>query len=459
MRTKTVSQMYLNLILPSSSTKVVAAYREKYGLLNELLVANPTVLDLVHGDFCQWLSSSNKGRESLYTSEEILRILVVMFVEQDSYRKVVIRIENSDFLRSFVGLGFQKPMMDFTFVGKAFAALSESTWQAVNKSLAQYATENAWISGEKLRTDTTAYEANIHYPTDSSLLWDSFRVLTRVLRRTQKDFPELGLNHRYHDKKAKKLAFYIARNARSRNKGKQRAVKRAYHTLIERVQWIAEVSKDAQNRLDSLKRLDAREIELELYTPIVEKIVEQTKRRIIKGESVPASEKIYSLFEEHTELLIRGKAGKPVEFGHKVLIAQTGEKFISHYRVMPKRKEDTELIEATLAAHSDLFGRMPGLLAADKGFYKSVQQLKELEKKIATVSICKKGRRTQAEEEREHGDAFREGQSFRAGVEGTISVLKRAFKLNRCLFKGYKNFASSVGCAVFCHNIVLLTQR
>ena len=149
-----------------------------------------------------------------------------------------------------------------------------------------------------------------------------------------------------------------------------------------------------------------------------------------------------------------GYGGKPVEFGHKVLIAQTGEKFISHYRVMPEREEDTALIDETLTAHSDLFGRLPDTLAADKGFYESTQQLAELEKKIKTVSICKKGRRTQAEEEREHGDAFREGQSFRAGVEGTISVLKRAFKLNRCLFKGYKNFASSVGCVVFCHNLV-----
>ena len=170
MRTKSVTQMYLDFVLPSSPTKVVAAYRRKYGVLNDLLLANPAVLDLVHADFCQWLSESDTGRESRYTSEEILRALVVMFVEGDSYRDVVVRIENSDFLRSFVGLGFLKPMMDFSFLGKAFAALSEETWHSVNQSLAQYAKDEAWITGEKLRTDTTAYEANIHYPTDSSLL-------------------------------------------------------------------------------------------------------------------------------------------------------------------------------------------------------------------------------------------------------------------------------------------------
>ena len=456
MRTKSVRQLYLDFVLPSSSTKVVAAYRAKYASINGLLLANPLVLDLVHADFCRWLSRSDKGRESLYTSEEILRALVVMFVEGDSYRDVSVRIENSEFLRGFLGLGFFKPMMDFSFVGKAFAALSEATWQAVNDALAQYAQGKAWITGEKLRTDTTAYESNIHWPTDSSLLWDSFRVLSRVLGRVQRELPELGLKHRYHDKKVKKLAFYIARNAKSASKATQRQVKRTYGTLIDRVRWIAGVSNDVRQRL---RHTLFGAPELDHYTPIVERIIDQAQRRVFDGEAVPAGEKVYSLFEEHTELLKRGKAGKDVEFGHKVLIAQTGEKFISHYRVMPVREEDGDLLNGTIQAHRGLFGHMPSTLATDKGFYKSVKQLADIEQEIETVSICKKGRRTKAEEEREHGDAFQDGQRFRAGVEGTISVLKRAFKLNRCLFKGFNHFATSVGCAVFCHNLVLLAQR
>jgi hypothetical protein len=145
---KTVRQKYLDFELPSSPTKVVAAYRKKYGALNALLLANPAVLELVHSAFCQWLSISEKGRCSGYTLEEILRCLVVMFVEQDSYREVAVRIENSDFLRSFVGLGFAKPMLDFSFVGKAFAALSAEILHAVNQSLAWLAKRKAWIRGE-----------------------------------------------------------------------------------------------------------------------------------------------------------------------------------------------------------------------------------------------------------------------------------------------------------------------
>ena len=455
MRTKTVTQMYLNETSPSSATKTVAAYHEKYAALNELLLANRPVLDLVHADFSLWLSTSGEGRASGYTSEEILRVLVVMFVEGDSYRDVVVRIASSEFLRGFVGLGFYKPMMEFSFVGKAFAALSEKTWQAVNLSLAAHAKAQELITGGKLRADTTAYEANIHYPTDSSLLWDGFRVLTRVLRALQKELPELGLSHRYHDKKVKKLAFFIARNAKSTSKATQRKVKKTYRTLIDRVAWIAGVSAEAQELLAIAGLEDP---ELAHYTPLVLRVVDQAERRIFQGEVVPAGEKLYSIFEEHTELLVRGKAGKAVEFGHKVLIAQTGKKIISHYRVMPEREEDKDLVDETLKAHRGLFGAPPGTLAADKGFYESTKRLEELRKEIETVSICKKGRRTEEEEAREHGEAFKDGQRFRAGVEGSISVLKRAFKMNRCLFKGFKNFAASVGCAVFCHNLVLLAK-
>lgn len=456
MRTKSLTQMYLDMTLPSSPNKIVAAYRAKYGALNDLLLANPEVLDLVHADFCRWLSTSASGRGAKYTSEEILRALVVMFVEGDSYRDVVVRIENSEFLRSFVGLGFCKPMMDFSFVSKAFAALSEDTWQAVNASLAQYARDEDWITGERLRTDTTAVETNIHYPTDSSLLWDGFCVLARLLRGIQKERPELGLKHRYHDRKVKKLAFYIARNAKSTSARTRRRVNATYRRLIDRVAWIAGIAEESLQRL---RLFHFGEPELGHYTPIVLRILDQAERRIFGGEVVPAGEKVYSLFEEHTELLVRGKAGKPVEFGHKVLIAQTGEKFISHYVVMPRREEDKDLLDAALDAHRELFGEAPEMLAADKGYYESVEQLARLGKKIKTVSICKKGRRTEAEEAREHGEDFRDGQRFRAGVEGSISVLKRAFKLNRCLFKGFKNFAASVGCAVFCHNLVLLAQQ
>jgi len=133
---------------------------------------------------------------------------------------------------------------------------------------------------------------------------------------------------------------------------------------------------------------------------------------------------------------------------------------------LPKQQADKDLLDETIKAHRKIFGKAPEVLAADKGFYESREQIKKLSNKIETVSICKKGRRTEEEGRRESTVAFKAGQRFRAGIEGTISVLKRAFKsvrldseLDRCLFKGFKNYAASLGCAVFCHNLVLLAGQ
>jgi len=453
MRIQAFRQQYLDFTRPSS-VKVVKEYCAKYEAIGELLEANPELVCLAHEDFSTHLSESQKGRESGFTSEEILRALVVMFMEQDSYRDVVVRIDNSEFLRSFVGLGV-KPMMDFTFLSKAFSALSDRTWKAMNETLACYAEQEEKISGARLRADTTVYETNIHYPTDSSLLWDGFRTLARELKQIQREWPELELRHRFHTKKVKKLAYFISRNSKSRKKRTQFRVKSAYRKLVERVRWIVRVSAEAR---DKLAGIGGDASELERYEPTVQRIIYQAYQRVFAGVKLSADEKVYSLFEEHTELLKRGKAGKPIEFGHKVLVAQSGEKFITHYRTLPQREEDSNLLEETLESHHRLFGQAPEVLAGDRGFYASSQQLDTLGEEIETVSIHKQGRRTARELQRESTEAFKAGQRFRAGSEGSISVLKRAFKLNRCLFKGFKNFAASVGCAVFCHNLVMLTR-
>ena len=409
---------------------------------------------MAHRDLAKHLSTSRRGREAKYTSEEILRALVVMFLEGDSYRDVVVRIEESGFLREFVGLGI-KPMMDFTFLSKAFGCLSPETWEAINRRLTTYAVEQKKVSGEKLRVDTTAVETNIHYPTDASLLWDSYRTLVRILRYARAEYPWICTENRFHDRKAKRRYSFISRNGKSLSKRTQRKVKTAYRELIDDVKRVLEISNTVAELLGNR---DLFTLELFHYHPLVEMVIDQAERRVFGGEMLPADEKLYSLFEEHTELIMRGKARKPVEFGHKVFLAQTKEKYISQYRVIEAQTADKDLLKDLLEAHDKAFDGLPKVLAADKGFYESAKALRDLEERIETVSIAKKGRRTTEETEREHTKAFRLGQRFRAGIEGAISVLKRGYKLGRCLFKGIRNFASSIGCAVFCHNLVVLTR-
>ncbi len=455
MRKKILEQEYLDYS-NKSTLKVVREYRAKYDGIGLTLEANSKILDIAHEDFSKFLSKSEYGRRG-FTSEQILRSIIVMFIEEKSYRDAVIMVENSEYLRNFIKLG-NKTMMDFTFLCKAYSVLSEDTWKTINEALSGYAKKEKKITEEKLRLDTTAYETNIHYPTDSSLLWDSYRTLARVMRNASDEMRSVGLVQRFHTKKVRKLALFISRNGDKKDRRVQQKLKSTYKKMIERVKWIVSVGEVAMRLLSQRLDLTGTVAELKHYLPITGKIIGQAERRVLLGEQVPSGEKVYSLFEEHTELIKRGKARKPIEFGHKVLLAETGEKFIIHYETMPKQRADKELIEASLKTHAKVFRCRPEVLAGDKGFYESREQLENLEKKIDTVSICKKGRRTEEEDHRESTKEFKDGQRFRAGIEGTISVLKRAFKLGRCFFKGFKNFASSVGCAVFCHNLVMLAR-
>jgi IS5 family transposase len=438
----------------SSSLKVVQEYRLKYDNLSQILDGNPNLLLLAHQDWATLLSRSKEGRSGKFTSEQLLRALMVMFLEEEDYRGVVIRLSHDDFLRHFVRLT-SGAVMDFTFLNRAMGILSVKTINEMHQVLNQYAVTQNKISGEKQRMDTTVYETNIHYPTDSSLLWDSFRTVARLVRNLQSELPQLELHHRFHDKKVKKRFTYIGRNASSTSKATQRKVKQQYRQLIERVGWIHRVGQGA---LQKTQAIGYAVPELSHYLPLVEKIIEQADKRVLQGLTASADEKLYSLFEEHTELIQRGKAGKAVEFGHKLLISQTNEKYIHHYQVLEKRREDKDLLEPALEAHKALFGDYPDLLATDKGFYESRGQLASLHEKIRVVSICKKGRRTETEEAHEKSQDFVDGQRFRAGVEGSISVLKRVFNLGKCFFKGFKNYAASVGLALLCHNLVLLTK-
>jgi IS5 family transposase len=453
-RTKMMHQEYLDFEKESSPLKVVREWEEKYEGIDRVLRESPRVLELAHGDLSR-LSQSRKGRSSKYTSEEILRALIVMFVEGDDYRGAVIRIEGSPYLREFVGIRDVKPMMDFTFLSRAVGVLGEKTVMAMNEALAREAVRSEKISGKKLRGDTTVVETNIHFPTDAWLLWDCYRVLARELKRVQKGVNGLKVRHRFHTKKVKRDYLFISRHSRSESKRRRREVKSRYRRLIQRVRWISMVCAEIREQLPSWS---LEEPELARWEILTDSVIDQAERRVLHGLQVPCNEKVYSIFEEHTELIMRGKARKPLEFGHKVVLAQTEEKFISQYEVLRQNQTDQALVDPILASHRKTFGKDPESMSLDQGFYESPEQLAELRKTIKTVSIRKKGKLTEEERALQSHEEFKAGQRFRAGIEGSISVLKRAFKLARCLFKGFKNYAVGVGLAVLCYNLVLLTR-
>jgi transposase, IS5 family len=432
--------------------KVVRDYRARYRAISQVLDRNPEILALVHEDLQKLSQGDSKGRGGDYTSENILRALLVQHLEGLPFRDTVIRIGGDPFLQDFLRMR-KRAVMDFTFLDKCFLVIRPETWRRVNELLGQYAVANAGIDPGIIRTDTTVVETNIHYPTDAWLLWDTWRVASRLLKRARKIDPA-SCPHRFHDRKIKRLYLYVTRYLSSKSKSRQRKVKSEFRKLIERTARIVEIAGEFTARSASAGDLGLAAVALELksYLAAMKTVVATARRAQLEGETVPASERVFSLFEQHTELIKRGRRSKPTEFGHKVLLSQTRQKFITDYEVYEHQEPDCDLTESVIQRHETLFAKRPKVLAADKGFCPEKTKFEELAKLVGTLAIP---RRMQDFVDK----VLAHWQAFRAGIEGTISGLKRAFRLVRCFFRGFKGFASAVGLGVFSHNLIVLANR
>jgi IS5 family transposase len=434
--------------------KEVVDFQKRYDRIDHLLDENPAILEAIHADLAR--PCSEAGRQSTFSSEQFLRMIVVKVIEGLVLRDVIIRVSDSDFLRNFTRI-FSGTMMGFTELQSAIKSITPATWEKINTLLLRYARKNKKISGKRLRVDSTVCETNIHYPTDASLMWDSFRVASRLMQQIVIAEPNLSMGNRFHYKKVKRLFTFIATHSGKKRSG--RALRRSTIKLIKKIDLVCVTARFfvRNAREKGMASIEAPGLvqQMQEKIPLMEQVA-ACARRAYNGETVPASDRIFSIFEPHTELLKRGKARKPVEFGHMVSIGQTAEKFISFYCVEEQSRHDIKVGDDALRKHKKTFGAYPKQFTADKNYYGGPAHLEKWEKRIPTYAVGKKGRRDEAETEREHSVLFRLLQKFRAGCEGSISVLKRMFGLYRCLFHGFKSFSSSIGSIIFCHNLVVL---
>lgn len=445
-----------------ATLKLTDEYHQRYRRIDELLGQVPEILQRVHADLRKALERVNRkrARRCRYTSDNVLRLSIAQIIEGASLREIVVRVDDSTFLREFCCFGPDR-MMGHTLFCSLRNAIRPQTWKAINQMLAKHAIREGRITGDELRVDTTACETNIHYPADSSLLWDVYRTFARLIRAARELDPSIAANRRLHAKTAKRYYTAIHRavgkNTRAEN------LKPQYEALVGLVEAVLGIGQEAAiSLLRKRKALgmvaDSLAGDLEHFLVLGARVVDQTKRRVLQGERVPNDDKLFSIFEPHTELLKRGKAGKPIEFGHMVLFAQTPEKFISDYEACKKKPIEHALVDGILDRHAKLFEARPSVFAADKGFYESAEKLAELEGTVDVVAIGKKGKRTPLEDVREHSLAFKLGQAFRAGIEGTISFVKRCLRLHRCFNKGWAHYAATIGATVFAHNLLILAR-
>jgi len=457
--------------------KITECYYGKYDRIDAILAGHPELVDLLHRDIAEPLDcerAPDATGEDCYkcSSETVLRIVICQIIEGCSLREIVVRIDDSDFLRHFVRV-YNDPMIDYSTFCRLRNRIEPETWKQINQTLAQTAVDQGDISGDRTRLDTTAVETNIHWPCDSSLLGDCYRTLARLVEWMRSLDPNLVDGRRLQRRKVKRLVQKIARRSRGKTanaEARGEALKPLYAQLITLVYKLnvrcEDIIRDSVGNLarqaypDALRDLIAECMgKMIHFRSLTDQVMKQAHQRVIEGRQVSNGQKLFSIFEPHTELLIRGKAGKPIEFGHMIQIQQVAEKFITHYDVFPDKPVEHELVEPAIARHRELFGDYPEQLTADKGYYASVEQLAALREKIDLVAVNKKGKRSKEEEQRESDPFFRYAQRFRAGVEGTISYLKRVLGLARCYAKGWTHYAATVGAAIFVHNLLILIRE
>jgi transposase, IS5 family len=240
----------------------------------------------------------------------------------------------------------------------------------------------------------------------------------------------------------------------------QAAMQEAYASLIAVAKQSVAQAKRVRGALGEREEARVKQLcqELDAVVPRVQQVIRQAERRVIAGERVPAKEKLVSLFEPHTQIVKRGKAGRVVEFGRKVLLDEVEGGMISGYRILPEPGSDAPYLKASLENHQERFGRAPRLLAGDRGFYSPGNEALAKARGVKRVAIPYAGKAPPERVQEEKQRWFRTGYRFRAGIEGRISVAKRRFGLDCCRDHGEAGMGRWVGWGVVTSNLVQIAR-
>lgn len=393
--------------------------------------------------------------------EVILRLLAIKHRYNWSYEGTIRFVNDSLVLRWFCRIYLHRICTDKTLLRWA-NLIQPETLRLFSRRLSTIARELKLTRGRKLRTDGTVVETNIHHPTDSSLLADGVRVLSRLIKWGQailQDTTQLmAKSFRDRNRSARSAARRIYESTRRRGEAAQASVRKAYQRLVSITQksvgqaW--QVLAVLEDRRD--EQTQKLKSSLEQFVSRVEQVIFQAKRRVFEGEKVPASEKTVSIFEPHTDIICRGKANKPVEFGHKVWLDEVDGGIVSNHRILEGNPSDKHQWKPSLDHHVELFGRPPYQASADRGVYSAANEAYAEKIGVKRVILPKPGHKSEARRQHERQPWFRRCRRFHAGVEGRISVLKRKHGLDRCLYQGDDGFGRWMGLGVIAGNLAVM---
>jgi transposase, IS5 family len=408
-------------------------------------------------------ATATDGRPSTPV-EVILRMLVVKHLYGWSFPQTAHYVSDSLVLRQFCRV-YVAPVPDQSTLNRWAQLIQPATLHRMLDRLVHLACQLKVTQGRKLRLDGTVVETNIHHPTDSTLLNDGVRVLSRALGKAKRllrpgtPLPPEALTDCTQQARAQMQR--IMEVARQKGEDAAERLKTTYRTLLHLTATVVTRAQQVQATLVAQATASAHQVAARIaqYVPRVERVIAQTTRRILQGEQVPASEKIVSLFEPDTAIIRKGKPGKPTEFGRGVWLDEVDGGIISRYAVLDGNPDEKAQLPPSLDHHLQQFGHPPALLTGDRGVHSAANERYATTQGVTEVVLPKPGKKSAKRLAYERQEWFQAGRNWRAGIEGRISGLKRRHRLDRCRYRGTAGMERWVGLGVIAHDLHVVAKH
>lgn len=391
--------------------------------------------------------SNERGRKGM-SAEQVVRVMVVKQLTKVSYEKLSYLLLDSRGYDEFCGLPKGKRFSASTLQSNV-SRLRAETLELINRGMMKLAKDEGIEKGEKLRADTTNVETDIYSPTDSSLLGDTNRVLIRLMKQAHKEY---GIKFTNHGRRAKKRVYAILYAKKNGNR------ETLYRDLLKVTGWTLNSARQMAAELRSRNdgKADAIAAELDRFRDLGMQVVEQTTRRVINGEKVPPGEKLVSIFEAHTDILVKG--ARKVEYGHKVSLSTGISGLVTDAMVLEGNPGDVTLTKTIVERHVEIFGQAPRQAAFD-GAFGSQANLAAIKEMGAQDVVFTKPCGLGIDDMAKSTWVFKCLRNFRTAIEGTVSFLKRCFGLARCTWRTFKGFKTYVWGSVVTANLLMLARH
>jgi transposase, IS5 family len=422
-------------------------------VINIMLDSIPTICDHVLQDLNKGKIIKRRTGAHGMTAEQVLRAAVVMRLFNFTYEDLAFHISDSRALRRFCRIGIADKGFKKSALNENIKKLSPQTWELISRDILAYAEDEKIEKGRKARVDCTVVASNIHPPLDSVQLYDAVRVVARLLTKARDEFG-IKIVFTDHRRRAKKrmIGIQYAKGDKQRTPLYKDLLKVTRKTIGYAIR--AEEAMARHCSADPL--LLGLFSEIKHYGDLARKVYDQTFRRVVQGESVPADQKVFSIFEDHTDIIIKDR--RDTYYGHKICLTGGASNLILDCVILEGNPADSELVETMLDRQHQIYGRYPLKVALDGGFASKDNLVKAKKCKIKDVCFSKKRGLKEADMCRSDY-VYKKLRQFRAGIESGISWLKRSFGLTRCTWKGFRSFKSYVLSSVVAANLLTMARK